>query len=82
MHEALSKQGKGPSTEWTSVFLEMVFGNCHTRYFYDTLQCDDYAKYHILSFDEKKKRKIHEEQWPKDLQAAFDLGVQLTKISK
>ena len=43
----------------------------------DTLQFDDYSKFAAGSFNEAHKRKIREEQFPKDLQAAYDIGFRL-----
>ena len=48
---------------------------------YDTLQFDDYSKYAARKFDEKAKRKRHEEVFPKDCERAFELGVRLVKES-
>ena len=43
----------------------------------DTLQFEDYSKFAAGSFDEAHKRKMHQEQFPKDLQAAYDIGFRL-----
>ena len=40
----------------------------------DTLQVDDYSKYDMGLFDEDAKRAHREEQFPKDLEAAFAMG--------
>ena len=45
----------------------------------DTYQFDDYSKYNAPMFDEKHKAKVREEQFPIDLQNAFDLGVRLVQ---
>ena len=44
----------------------------------DTLQFDDYSKFAAGSFDETHKRKVRKEQFPKDLQTAYEIGRQLT----
>ena len=44
----------------------------------DTLQFDDYSRYAAGSFNESHKRKMRETQFPKDLQAAYDIGFRLT----
>lgn len=44
----------------------------------DTLQFDDYSRFAAGSFNEAHKRKVREEQFPKDLQAAYDIGFRLT----
>ena len=43
----------------------------------DTLQFENYAKFAAGTFSEEHKRKVHEEQFPKDLQAAYDIGFRL-----
>ena len=40
----------------------------------DTLQFEDYSKFAAGSFNEAHKRKMREEQFPKDLKAAYDIG--------
>jgi multimeric flavodoxin WrbA len=44
---------------------------------YDTYQFKDYSKYAVEIFDEKKKRKVLEEQFPVDCRKAFDMGERL-----
>ena len=43
----------------------------------DTLQFDDYSRFAAGNFNEAHKRKVREEQFPKDLQAAYDIGSRL-----
>ena len=43
----------------------------------DTLQFEDYSKFAAGSFNEAHKRKMREEQFPKDLQAAYEIGRRL-----
>jgi len=44
---------------------------------YDTLQFTDYSKYQAGTFDEAHKRQRREEQFPKDLEAAYQIGQKL-----
>ncbi|MGY0373339.1 flavodoxin family protein [Clostridium sp. JNZ J1-5] len=64
-------------------YLEMVmkrlFGSSESLIVNDTYQFDDYSKYVATLFDEKKKAKVREEQFPKDLQEAFNMGVRFTR---
>ncbi len=46
---------------------------------FDTYQFTDYAKYESSAFSEPLKRKQREEQFPKDLQTAFDTGVTVAR---
>ena len=43
----------------------------------DTLQFDDYSKFAAGSFNEAHKRKMREDQFPKDLKVAYDIGFRL-----
>lgn len=43
----------------------------------DTLQFEDYSRFAAGTFNEEHKRKVREEQFPKDLQAAYDIGFRL-----
>ena len=60
------------------VYLEKAFGSFESLAVNDTYQFDDYSKYVVTLFDEKKKAKVREEQFPKDCEAAFDMGVRLS----
>ena len=57
--------------------LKHVFGYAEALYSCDTYQFSDYSKYDIDLFDEKHKALTRETQFPKDLQAAFELGQRL-----
>ena len=43
----------------------------------DTLQFEDYSKFAAGSFNAEHKRKMRETQFPKDLQAAYEIGFRL-----
>lgn len=43
----------------------------------DTLQFDNYTKFAAGTFNEEHKRKVREEQFPKDMKAAYDIGFRL-----
>jgi multimeric flavodoxin WrbA len=44
----------------------------------DTLQFNDYAKFQTSMFSEEHKHKIREEQFPKDLAEAYQIGQKLS----
>ena len=46
---------------------------------YFTYQFDDYGKYEVTYFKEEDKRRYREEQFPKDLQRAFDTGAAVAR---
>lgn len=59
-------------------FLEYTFGKPYSLKIYDTYQFRDYSLYeHDFDVDAKKKQK--EEQFPKDLEKAYNLGVQIVQ---
>lgn len=60
--------------------LNHVFGYSEVLYSCDTYQFIDYSKYDIDLFDEKHKAKVRDEQFPKDLQAAYELGKKLVNL--
>ena len=45
----------------------------------NTLQVTDYSKYQMGMFDPEKKQAYHDEQFPKDLAAAEQMGAELSK---
>lgn len=57
--------------------LEGLFGSCEPLHVNDTLQFKDYSKYVVTVFDENKKKKVKEEQFPIDCENAFQLGSRL-----
>lgn len=60
--------------------LRAVFGYSETLYAFDTFQYTDYAKYDCDLFDPEHKAKVRDEQFPKDLQAAYELGKRLVEM--
>ena len=45
----------------------------------NTLQFNDYSRYRAAAFDEEGKKKYHEQQFPKDFAAAFEIGARLCR---
>ncbi len=46
---------------------------------FDTYQFTDYAKYESSAFSEPAKRRQKEEQFPQDLQEAFETGIKVAE---
>lgn len=61
------------------LYIKNTFGYFESLVVNDTYQFDDYSKYVASLFDEKKKRKVREEQFPKDCKDAFDMGVRFVE---
>lgn len=61
--------------------LQRIFGNCEVLYAYNTYQYTDYNLYECNIFNEEEKRKYHDEQFPIDLQKAYELGKKVSTWS-
>ncbi len=57
--------------EW---FIELVFSKPERIFAFDTYQFNDYDKYVCECFNKNHKLKQKEEQFPKDLQNAYEMG--------
>jgi len=73
------KTGYEDDLKFLQAYIEKTFGSFESLVVNDTYQFDDYSKYVATLFDEKKKRKVKEEQFPKDCQNAFDMGMRFVK---
>lgn len=60
--------------------LNHIFGYAESLYSCDTYQFIDYSKYDIDLFDEKHKAKVRDEQFPIDLENAFEMGKRLLEV--
>ena len=54
--------------------MEQMFGSCEVMNVFDTWQFADYSKYDSSAFNLEQKQFVRDNQWPKDLQAAYELG--------
>ena len=62
--------------------MERMFGSCEVVMARNTWQFTDYSKFDSTAFDMASKQFTRDHQWPKDLQAAYDLGKQLVEKAK
>lgn len=60
---------------------KMVYGYAETLYVCDTYQFNDYSKYNCNMFDEAHKAEVRDNQFPKDLAKAYDLGKRLVEMN-
>ncbi|VBB08820.1 nadph-dependent fmn reductase [Lucifera butyrica] len=56
-----------------------VFGASESLYSTDTYQFNDYSKYVVTAFDAAAKSRRRQEEFPKDCEKAFNLGVRFAK---
>lgn len=75
--EKYYKESMEQGLQFRTNLLKLLGGTVEVYAACDTYQFSDYSKYHASSFDESHKRKVREEQFPKDLQAAFEIGCRL-----
>ena len=75
--EMMDEYGKTPVVERARQVMEFLFGPCEVLLSCDTLQFDDYSQYDTDIFDEAAKRKRNETVFPEELDAAFNMGINL-----
>lgn len=62
--------------------MEMMFGSCEVVMALNTWQFPDYSKFDSTAFDMVSKQFARDNQWPKDMQAAFEMGKRLVEKTK
>ena len=60
-------------------YMQMMFGSCEVLNAHETWQFPDYSKFDTSAIDVAVKEHFHENQWPKDLQAAYELGKRMVE---
>ena len=60
-------------------YLQLMFGSCEVLNAHETWQFPDYSKYDASAFDVSHVQSVRDNQWPKDLQAAYELGKRLVE---
>ena len=58
-------------------YMQMMFGSCEVLNVHNTWQFPDYSKYDSSAIDIAEKEWYRDYQFPKDLQAAYELGKRL-----
>lgn len=72
--------GLGPVLAPDCNSLKMFFGCCEVLNAYGTWQFyHDYSKYDANGFDMNEKQWYHENYWPKDMEAAYEMGKRLVE---
>ena len=59
-----------------------MFGPTEILCSYDTWQFSDYSRYDATRFNVEHKARVHEQQFPLDLQRAYDLGRRLVEETR
>ncbi|HXY88711.1 MAG TPA: flavodoxin family protein [Candidatus Acidoferrales bacterium] len=60
--------------------MKRIFGESESLFVTDTYQFDDFSKYESTLFNVEEKAKRRKEEFPKDCQKAFDMGVRFAQI--
>ena len=71
-----------PMIEDNKRFLQMLYGYSESLCSYDTYMMNDYSRYDIMPGTEERRAKQRAEQFPKDLEAAYELGARLVQKAK
>lgn len=66
----------------TEKFLKMLLGYGETVYTINAYQFDDYSKYDVAEYVEPMRAKYRAEQYPEDLQCAYELGERLVQKAR
>lgn len=59
--------------------LSLLFGSSESLMSYDTYQFKDYSRVLCERFDPEHKAQHRKEQFPKDMEEAFEMGIRMTK---
>ena len=63
-------------------FMKEVYGSCESLSSYCGYQFSDYSKYVFKAGVEETRAKYREEEFPKDLQNAYELGQRLVEKAR
>ena len=77
--EGMIESGYRQTLERWESFLKHFFSEPRVAYAFNTFQFDRYDEYICEVFDEREKARHRDEQFPKDLQNAYELGRNLLK---
>ena len=71
-----------PNLDANKYFLETLYGYTETLYAHFTYQFKNYSKYDVPEGLEESRSKQRDEQFPKDLKNAYELGKRLVEKAK
>ncbi len=73
--EQMKAYGTANNVAMNESVMKRMFGSAESLLSFDTYQFDDYAKVVADRFDAAKKKKRHDEVFPRDCEQAFRMGV-------
>lgn len=73
----MERMGYDRTIDATRERMSSCYGSCEVLLACDTKQFDDYSNYEVDLFNVEDKLRRHEEEFPRELQLAFELGQNL-----
>ena len=80
--EIMKEWGYAVNFNRNEAALRRILGESEYMCSFDTYQFDDYSKVLATRFDPVKKKKRHEEVFPKDCDKAFEMGARFASVGK
>jgi multimeric flavodoxin WrbA len=81
VNETVMKRWLFSRLEETQTMFSNILGPSESLYVTDTLQWDDYSKYVSDGLDEAEKNESRLHRFPKDLEAAYEIGRRIANLS-
>jgi multimeric flavodoxin WrbA len=78
--DQMKLMGYDKGLNMVEMVMRVIFGEAESLFVTDTYQFDDYSKYESSPFNVEEKAKWRKEEFPKDCQKAFKMGVRLPKL--
>jgi multimeric flavodoxin WrbA len=79
--DQIKRMGLDRHLNLAEMVMGMIFGSSESLVVPDTPQFDDYSKYESSLSDVEAKAKRRKEEFPKDCQKAFDMGVRFAQVT-
>jgi len=77
--DQMKLMGYDQSLNFVEMVMKRVFGESESLFVTDTYQFDDYSKYESSAFNVEEKAKRRKEEFAKDCQKAFYMGVRFAQ---
>ena len=78
--DQIKLMGYDRSLNIAELIMRRIFGESESLFVTDTYQFDDYSRYESTLFSVEEKAKRRKEEFPKDCQKAFEMGVRFAQI--
>ena len=80
--DQIKLMGYDQALNFVEMVMKRIFGESESLFVSDTYQFDDYSKYESTLFNVEEKAKGRKEEFPKDCQKAFDMGIRFAQIQR